>query len=91
MIKIKKISPIIFIFLFFFINTKAEIQDKLFATIGDTAITTSDIVNEIKIILILNNMSYSEEKSKELQQMAVKSIIKRTIKEIEVNKKDFLQ
>ena len=91
MIKIKKISSIIFIFLFFFANTKAEIQDKLFATIGDKAITTSDIVNEIKIILILNNMPYSEEKSKELQQMAVKSIIKRTIKEIEVNKKDFLQ
>ena len=33
----------------------AEISDSLFMTIGNKPITKSDIVNEIKTILILNN------------------------------------
>ena len=40
----------------------AEISDSLFMTIGNKPITQSDLVNEIKIILILNNESYSGEK-----------------------------
>ena len=30
-------------------------------TVGNKAITKSDVVNEIKILLILNNESYSDE------------------------------
>ena len=37
------------------------IQDSLFVVVGDRAITKSEIVNEIKIILILNSMSYSDD------------------------------
>lgn len=62
------------------------IKDGLFAIVGDKAITKSDIVEEIKTILILNNMSYSDDKRDELQKMAVKSTIKRKIKEIEISK-----
>ena len=47
-------------------------------------------MNEIKIILILNNMSYSADKREELQQMAIKSAVNRNIKEIEINKNNFL-
>ena len=57
MIKIKKIF---FIVLFLLINiqkTNAEIKDGLFMTIGNKPITQSDIVDEIKLILILNNYS----------------------------------
>ena len=67
------------------------IQDGLFVVVGNRAITKSDIVNEIKIILILNNMSYSANKREELQQMAIKSAVKRNIKEIEINKNNFLE
>ena len=53
MIKIKKIF---FLFLFLLINiekTNAEISDSIFMTIGNKPITKSDLVDEIKIILIL--------------------------------------
>ena len=52
-----------------------EIKDAIFMTIGNKAITKSDVVNEIKIILILNNESYSDEKRDDLHNAAVKSII----------------
>ena len=61
-------------------QVKTTLKDGLYATVGNKAITRSDILNEIKSILILNNMSYSDEKRQELQQMAVKSVIKRNIK-----------
>ena len=58
-------------------------------TIGNKPITQSDLVNEIKIILILNNESYSSEKRDRLQEVAIKSTIKRTIKEIELERNKF--
>ena len=73
------------------IQVKTEIEDGLYATVGNKAITKSDIINEIKIILILNNKSYSEEEREQLRQMAIKSLIKRNIKQIEIERNDFLQ
>ena len=67
-------------------NVSAEIKDGIFITVGNKAITKSDIVQEMKLILILNNMPYTVEKKNELERMAVNSTIKRTIKEIEINK-----
>jgi len=67
-----------------------EINDSLFITVGNKPITKSDIVNEIKIILILNNESYTDAKKDELHQTAVREIIKRTIKQIEIEKNTFL-
>ena len=75
-IKIKKIETVI--------------KDRLFATVGNKAITTSDIVNEIKIILIINNIPYTDDKKEQLKQKAVQEIIKRTIKKIEIDKNNFL-
>ena len=70
---------------------KTTIKDGIFATVGNKAITRSDIVNEIKIILILNNLRYSEDKKEELQKMGIRSAIKRNVKKIEIERnKDFL-
>ena len=91
MIKIKKIFIISLIFFFGFFKANAEIKDKLFLTVGNKAITTLDVMNEIKVILILNNMSYDDQKRDELHKMAITSIIKRSVKEIEINKYDFLE
>ena len=68
-----------------------EINDSLFMTIGNKPITKSDIVDEIKTILILNNESYSEDKMDQLHKIAVKSIIKRSIRQIEIEKNNFLK
>ncbi len=70
---------------------KTVIKDGLFMTIGNKAITKLDIVNEIKKILILNNMSYSDDRRDELHQLAIKAIVKRSIKQIEIEKNSFLK
>ena len=67
------------------------LKDGLFVIVGNNAVTKSDIVNEIKKILIINNMSYSNETKQQLQQMAIKSVIENNIKDIEIKKNDFLK
>jgi len=88
--KIKKIILLIFISVFFSGKAITEISDGLFITVGNKAITKSDIVNEIKLILIMNNQSYSSDKRDQLQQIAVKEAIKRSIKQIEIEKYSLL-
>jgi len=58
----------------------AKIEDSIYVTVGNRAITHSDIINEIKIILILNGQTYSEEQKSSLEKAALKSVIKREIK-----------
>ena len=89
--KIKKIIFFVLISLICIEKGNTEINDALFITVGNKPITKSDVVNEIKIILILNNESYSAEKRDELHQIAVNSIIKRSIKQIEIEKNTFLK
>ena len=67
-------------------TAKAVIKDSLFATIGNKAITYSDIINEIKILLILNNQTFSDEKREQIESAAIQSTIKRNIKKIEIDK-----
>ena len=67
------------------------IKDSLFATVGNKAITKSDVLNEIKLILILNNKIFSEEEKKKLKQIAVRAIIKRHVKQIEIERNNFLE
>ena len=86
MIKIKKIILSIVILLFCSQNLYGVIKDSLYATVGTKAITYSDIINEIKTILILNNQSYSEDKRQQLEAAAMKSQIQRNIKQIEIEK-----
>ena len=86
MISIKKIFFVIVIFSFFSTKCNAVIKDSIFATVGNKAIVQSDITNEIKTLLILSGQSYREEEKGKIQTAAIQSIIKRTIKQIEVEK-----
>ena len=88
---IKKIFFFILISLTILEKTNAEISDALFMTIGNKAIAQSDVVNEIKILLILNNETYSDDKRDQLQNAAINSIIKRKVKEIEIERYNFSQ
>jgi len=90
-INIKKILIITIISLFYLTKSNAEIKDYLFATIGDKAITHSDIVKEIKIILILSGQSFSENMREELESVAIRSAVERTVKEIEIEKFESLK
>ena len=91
MINIRKIILLTLISLLCAGNVIAKISDSLYMTVGNKPVTLSDIVNEIKIILILNNESYSEDKRDKLQEMAVKSIINRSIKRIELERNNFFE
>ena len=71
-------------------EVEAAIKDSIFATIGNKAITQLDIINEIKIILILTGQSYTEDIKEQLQAGAIQSTIKRSIKKIEIGKHNFL-
>ena len=63
----------------------------MFITIGNKAITKSDIVNEIKIILLLNNKVYSSSNKEELREIAITTILKRNIKLNEIEKYNLTQ
>ena len=82
----KKIIYLIIPFLIFSNNLQGEIKDGLFATVGNKAITESDIVKEIKTILILSDQPYNTEKRDMLQSVAVRESVKRNIKKIEIEK-----
>ena len=86
MIYIKKIIFGIFTIIIFSTSVNAVIKDAIFATVGNQVITNSDIINEAKIILILNGQDYSAEKKEKLQSSAIQSLIRRNIKKIEVDK-----
>ena len=67
-------------------KVETAIKDSLFATVGNKAITQLDIINEIKIILILTGQSYNEDIKEQLESGAVQSSIKRNIKKIQIEK-----
>tara|TARA_Y100000590_G_scaffold447527_1_gene582879 strand:- start:980 stop:1918 length:939 start_codon:yes stop_codon:yes gene_type:complete len=90
-IKIKKIFFLVLFLLIAIEKVNADITDSLFMTIGNKPITKSDIVDEIKIILILNNQSYSDDKRDQLHELAVRSTIKRTVKNIELERNNFFK
>ena len=91
MINLKKIIYFLIIFTFFSAETSAAIKDSLFATIGNKAITRSDILTEIKTILILNGQTFSEDQKDAIQAAAIQSAIRRSIKQIEIEKYDSLE
>jgi len=90
-IKIKKIIFLILISSIFIEKGNTEINDALYMTVANRPITQSDIVNEIKILLILNNEIYSEDKRDRLQEIAVQTIIKRNIKQIALDRNNFFK
>ena len=91
MINIKNTISAIIIAFFFLVESNAVIKDSLFVTVGNKAITRSDIVNEIKTILILNGQNFSQDYAKQIESAAIQSTIKRNIKQIEIEKYNSLK
>ena len=72
-------------------EVKTPLKDGIFVTVGDKAITRFDVLNEVKSFLILNQITFTEDQREELQKSAINSIIKRTVKEIEISKQQSLR
>ena len=84
--KIKEIF-VIFLFLIFCINSSSStIKDSIIGTVGDKPVTSSDLINEMKILLITNGENFSKIDKEKLQELAVQSITQRLIKKIEIEK-----
>ncbi len=86
---------IIFIFSIFILLpsvSKSEFENNIIAKIGNKIITNYDLINEINTILALSNEVANQENLKSLQSIALSSLKKKLVKEIEIerlNVKDF--
>jgi len=88
-INLKKIFLTFLFAVFFFNYVYADIKDSIFATVGNKAVVKSDILEEIKIILILNGLSYSQANKEQIEAVAIKTVIKRKIKMTEIEKYNY--
>ena len=78
---------LLLIFLVFFQNISfAALKNSIVAKVGNEIITSLDIQNEIKTILILGNKNINQKNINDTKAIALKSLIRDSIKKIEVEK-----
>ena len=84
----KKIFNFFFIFLFLFITTKAysNVNNSVIISVGNIPITSLDLIKEMRLISILTNNQIDNSNKEQIKDIAVSSLIKRKVKEIEVKK-----
>lgn len=70
----------------FFTNTEAEMQNKIIVTVGGSLISSIDIRNEIITTLLLTGQEVNQENINKNKNFALKNLIKKAIKENEINK-----
>ena len=82
----KKIFVITFLFFFNFCSVLSEINNSIILKVNNDIITKVDLNNEIKAILILRNQEFTEENIINNQKLAYQSLIRKVIKQNELNK-----
>ena len=83
----KKIINLIFIsFLLSSANIKAQISSSIVATIGNEIITTIDVENEIRTMLLLSNKKINQSNINMIKGTAIKSLQTKLIKKSELIK-----
>ncbi len=78
----------VFFFLFFFNleSAYAKISNKIVVNVGNQIITDLDIENEIKTMLILNREDLNQKNIDKVKNLAVNSLVERSIKKNEIIK-----
>ena len=87
----KKIPIFFFIIIFFLLQNKivhSQINNKIIISVGDYAITTVDLLKEIKLIAILSDTDINQSNREQIKGLAVNSLIKRNIKESEIKRRN---
>ena len=84
-VKILNYLFIIF-FLFQFSNVYSKISNSIVITVGNLPITYLDLVKEMRLIAIVSNNKIEDSNKEQIKNIAAKSLIKRKIKEIEIEK-----
>ena len=84
----KKIYTFFFIF-FLILNitkTYANINNSVIISVGNIPITSLDLIKEMRLISILTNNKIDNSNKEQIKAVAVSSLIKRKVKEIEIKK-----
>tara|TARA_B100000959_G_scaffold43285_1_gene43557 strand:- start:775 stop:1707 length:933 start_codon:yes stop_codon:yes gene_type:complete len=86
--KKEKILNCLFIIFFLFqtSQTFAKISNSIVITVGNLPITYLDLVKEMKLVAIISNNKIDNSNKEQIKNIAAKSLIKRKIKEVEINK-----
>ena len=87
----KKLPIFFFIIVFFLLQNKivhSQINNKIIISVGDYPITTIDLLKEIKLIAILSDTDINQNNREQIKELAVKSLIKRNIKESEIKRRN---
>jgi len=84
--KIILLFKIIIFLVFLFNNSFAAINNSIVAKIGDKIITSLDIENEIKTILIISKQDLNQNNVERTKRYAVQSLIRTSLKKGEIEK-----
>ena len=82
---------IYFLTFFFLFQTEkvfTQTSNSIIVSVGDYAITRLDLLKEIKIIAILSNTKINETNKEQIRNLAIKSLIKRKIKQGELERRN---
>jgi len=85
-VKLLKIFLSFTILVLFQNNSFGALKNSIVAKVGGEIITSLDIQNEIKTILVLGNKNINQKNINETKAIALKSLIRDSIKKIEVEK-----
>ena len=91
MIDEKKITSIFLNNIFFLFQNKnlySQANNSIIISVGDYPITRLDLVKEIKLVAILSNTKINNDNQEQIKNLAVKSLIKRTIKKSEIERRN---
>ena len=90
----KKIYLFFFVIIFFLFQNKlvfSQIENSVIISVGDFPITRLDLLKEIKLIAILSNTEINQNNKEQIKGLAVKSLIKRNIKENEIKRRNIFK
>ena len=69
----------------------SQIENSIIISVGDYPITKLDLLKEIKLIAILSNTEINQNNKEQIKGLAVKSLIKRNIKENEIKRRNIFK
>ena len=86
--KLKNINIFLIIFLCIIQNNflNAKINNSIIVKVGNEIITAHDVENEVKTILMLQGLTLNQENINKVQNFAVQTLIRNSIKENEIKK-----
>jgi len=64
----------------------AETKNSIIITVGNYPVTRLDLIKEVKLITVLSRISINQNNRKEIQDLAVQALVKRAIKESEIDR-----